>query len=167
MLTAVTFVISRRPQLLRQHRPVQNGRGLIRRPPLHRGLCLLLHHRYHHSRQGTSICTFVLPAMRRSCPWRNSNIILSPITKRAGSPSNTASNDVFLPSLLFFFFPRACHHFFLRRSPAPGFRPSASSDGRSSLGKVRQSIRFSVSPWHMLYLPGTLDPGRSWNIPSY
>jgi hypothetical protein len=96
-------VISHRPQP-HQHRRAQNvrERELIHLAPLHRGLYHLPHHKHHRCRPDTSICTFAPPVMLRSCPWRNSNIILSPITKRAGSPSNTASNDVFLTSFFSF-----------------------------------------------------------------
>ena len=82
------------------HREGRNVPGPIHLPAHHRGLCLLPRHKCHHYRPNTPVCIFVLPATRRSRPWRNSSTILGPITKHAGSLSNTASNDV-----LRFFFP--------------------------------------------------------------
>lgn len=159
VLTAAIFVISHRPQL-HQNRRVQNGRGLTHLPPLHHGLYLLPHRKYPRCRPGTPICTFALPAMRRSCPWRNSNIILSPITKRAGSPFNMASNDVFLASFPSHF-PRPVTAFSFAAHSLPASDPRHLPLRACYIAAI--SIHFPSCLIHAL----ALDPGRSWNIPSY
>lgn len=135
MRTARLGVNENHQMLLQLRKPhlVQNGPELIQPPRRHRGLYLHPRHKYHRCRPGTLTCTFVLRVMRRSCPWRNSNIILSPITKRAGSPYNTASNDVVGFSSFFCYF-LGLSPPFLSRSPVPGSQASALTAGRSLLG---------------------------------
>lgn len=97
----------------------RNGRGPVHPPAPHRGPCPLPRHNYRNYRPNTLVCIFAPPATRRSYPWRSSSTILGPITKRAGSLSNTASNDALC--IFLSFFSSACHR------PLPVFHPASFS----------------------------------------
>jgi hypothetical protein len=152
-------VISHRPRL-HKHHLARSGQELIHLPRPHLGLLYPhLYHKCQRYRPSTPTCTFVPLVMRRSCPWRNSNTILNPITKRAGSPFSTASNDVFLTSFPFSLV-SVCHRLFVRLSPVPGSRSSGTFRGRPPLDKGRPTDFLSC-------FTRALPSSRPWNIPSY
>lgn len=96
-------MISHRSQLRKRHQGDRNGRGLIHPPHRRRGLCLHPHHKCRHYHPNTLVRTLAPLAMHRSWPWSSSNVILGPITKLAGLPLSTASNDTFSSFLSAFF----------------------------------------------------------------
>ena len=139
-------MISHRLQV-REHL-AQSGQGPIPLPLRRRGLYPLLLHKCRCYRAGTFVCTFVPPATRRSCPWRNSNIILSPITKRAGSPSSTASNDVVLTCVPFFHFglPPTFHSASARSRPSAPFagRPPPTITSRTPSLPLQRILDYTI-----------------------
>lgn len=139
-------MISHRSQLRKRHQGDRNGRGLIHPPHHRRGLCLHPHHKCRHYHPNTLVRTLAPLAMHRSWPWSSSNVILGPITKLAGLPPSTASNDTSWLLFLFICFLRP-----LTTVSLTVLRHLAPAGCTRRLSDLRSLTDSSPDPW-------------SWNI---